>query len=750
LLSKFHDDPKLLQKTVKQLATGFDANIAERVRAKMEDTRNAEEKEWVRIDRILNPSLWAVLPQQNPFYERKSKGVIRSSQADLPEAREMKADAGKTLLDELRQVGAKASITSVIQAAQIGDPTLEFSMAEKWECPFTRDQIIEIWKKRRSQLENTDERKVNYLLKKYNGRVEEYLEWEKAQKLSKRTWTMVDYEKAGQSVETDVDSRARTILAEIDVIKANSNDYIDSVVLNGATQRFPKIVLLTELEDDLDKLLTMQITHQERKMHYLLEETLEVDEDEEKMDQKQQQKAALANRQKELVAAQKAYAALKQKALMVEKSYDLDYTIPGSCRACQSEKCHRKPLLDVKDTLKRMEVLNEEFQFVRINYEAEMFDSIIPRTVAQGGSTRFFRKDLIYELERELKEHRLALRLNEIDEELHKAYTVKKEYMWLRALNGYDTVMWTGDAVKALEFERNKLLANQVALEVTEGILDWMLEGWYFGERPSSLQTAGFVPSINPESPVQIRKVSLSILEKQEARKKKDLENLKSKNDLVNRKAMVLPPEHPESMWHPSNEKVVKPGDRHDVKLKQIQINLKFGLYCVAAMYFRAIFLIRNPDYVRQELARGKARKVLAIPIEEAKKSDQTGKRRYELKKEKEEANKRRKFYDSVTLAKREVDATQMLQRVIRGHIGRKAGLKYALKVLEYRSFFSLISACVITIQRVFRGWQGRQLASRTRKRFADFIIALGEEDEEEDEIEKTAKLLMKSINANK
>jgi hypothetical protein len=35
-----------------------------------------------------------------------------------------------------------------------------------------------------------------------------------------------------------------------------------------------------------------------------------------------------------------------------------------------------------------------------------------------------------------------------------------------------------------------------VASEVLDDILDWMLEGWMFGERESSLPVAGYVPSI--------------------------------------------------------------------------------------------------------------------------------------------------------------------------------------------------------------------------------------------------------------
>ena len=38
------------------------------------------------------------------------------------------------------------------------------------------------------------------------------------------------------------------------------------------------------------------------------------------------------------------------------------------------------------------------------------------------------------------------------------------------------------EARNVLEKEHNKLVAKSVAKEIIDGILQWMLEGWYFGE----------------------------------------------------------------------------------------------------------------------------------------------------------------------------------------------------------------------------------------------------------------------------
>lgn len=69
--------------------------------------------------------------------------------------------------------------------------------------------------------------------------------------------------------------------------------------------------------------------------------------------------------------------------------------------------------------------------------------------------------------------------------------------MHVSALHDFHQMMWREDAVKSLESEGNKHIAAQVCSEVIDDVLDWMLEGWVFGERPSSLQIAGFVPTIN-------------------------------------------------------------------------------------------------------------------------------------------------------------------------------------------------------------------------------------------------------------
>ena len=73
------------------------------------------------------------------------------------------------------------------------------------------------------------------------------------------------------------------------------------------------------------------------------------------------------------------------------------------------------------------------------------------------------------------------------------------------SLHDHGQLMWREDAVEALTREVDKIVAKVAAEEVIEDMLDWMLEGWVFGERDSSLQIAGYVPSL--EKSRQLRPV---------------------------------------------------------------------------------------------------------------------------------------------------------------------------------------------------------------------------------------------------
>lgn len=117
-------------------------------------------------------------------------------------------------------------------------------------------------------------------------------------------------------------------------------------------------------------------------------------------------------------------------------------------------------------------------------------------SVQRDGVTSFRRVELIEDLTSEEKQLRYTLKLHFVDEELHETYRTSSEHFECVALHGYRTYLWTKDARVALEREHNRLIARLVATDIAHDILDWMLEGWHFGERQSRHKVVGYVPSI--------------------------------------------------------------------------------------------------------------------------------------------------------------------------------------------------------------------------------------------------------------
>lgn len=59
-------------------------------------------------------------------------------------------------------------------------------------------------------------------------------------------------------------------------------------------------------------------------------------------------------------------------------------------------------------------------------------------------------------------------------------------------------------------------------------------------------------------------------------------------------KMFILPPGVDGSSWDNNSEKVVKKGGVHDEEIGLVERTMRFGLFCVAVMYFRARWLLRQ------------------------------------------------------------------------------------------------------------------------------------------------------------
>lgn len=106
------------------------------------------------------------------------------------------------------------------------------------------------------------------------------------------------------------------------------------------------------------------------------------------------------------------------------------------------------------------------------------------------------------------------------------------------------------------------------------------------------------------------------------------------------------------------------------------------------------------------------------------------------LREEKEKAEATMALYEKLRREKLEVASTLTVQRVYRGHLGRKAARRWCMKRAELDAMAALLNASVTNIQRVFRGHMGRTKAREARMEMAEFINRIRTIDAEEDEEE--------------
>lgn len=107
-----------------------------------------------------------------------------------------------------------------------------------------------------------------------------------------------------------------------------------------------------------------------------------------------------------------------------------------------------------------------------------------------------------------------------------------------------------------------------------------------------------------------------------------------------------------------------------------------------------------------------------------------------QVRKEKEQAEVLADFAGFVAVEKRELDAAQLVQRILRGHIGRKAAHRWHEKRAEYNATNSLMVAAAVSIQRLLRGSWGRNRARTIRAGIARWLTHLIDDEAREFEAE--------------
>jgi hypothetical protein len=188
----------------------------------------------------------------------------------------------------------------------------------------------------------------------------------------------------------------------------------------------------------------------------------------------------------------------------------------------------------------------------------KIIQSTITRSVLNGGDNQFLPTDLIKELSTEIMEIDNAIKLCSIDEELHQTYATASESVTVQSIHGFPTTVQKDHAIIALEFEHSRLIARQLAAETIENVLVWMLDGWYFGERD-------VVKSLPEEPAFEETRGTL--------RSKAASIQLSSDADALR-------------AAHTKND--------NDDALKSIETKMRYGIFCLTFMYFRALHLVRR------------------------------------------------------------------------------------------------------------------------------------------------------------
>lgn len=173
----------------------------------------------------------------------------------------------------------------------------------------------------------------------------------------------------------------------------------------------------------------------------------------------------------------------------------------GGCLACMTAPCSWAPPVPVDAVKERLREVETELLRVRCSAEgsgseSSLLHSEVVLSFHRSGPPRLPRGDLVFQLAVEAAGLHDKLRLAELDKELHDVLCATGDSVTTVALHGHPQTAWKANAVTALKRQVAPLTARQVAESVVEDILEWMQEGWHFGEAPSAVPAAGYVPSL--------------------------------------------------------------------------------------------------------------------------------------------------------------------------------------------------------------------------------------------------------------
>ena len=319
----------------------------------------------------------------------------------------------------------------------------------------------------------------------------------------------------------EIEERCQIVLAEIDRCNNHTERYIESSVLhNDVPQTFVPSELCIELEEELDRLLTETILREER-----------------------------------------IFTTTNHSDISTNDVVNLPMVDPNNCLACNSSECTWTPFCDTDTLSRRKKELYRELKSSEKQTNAKTLQSIVARSSLNGGETTFIRSDLIKELSDEIHEIDTKLTLAQIDSELHDAYACQDDSITIRSIHGYDMTVNRRDGILALEYEHNRHIAELVSTEAVDGILNWMLEGWYFGERDTKDKR---VLSVEDDSSHEQR------------------------GSLMDKASSVQLTSNSDALLE------ARRNDSTKEDLHNTETTMKYGLFCLTFAYFRALHVVRK------------------------------------------------------------------------------------------------------------------------------------------------------------
>ena len=242
--------------------------------------------------------------------------------------------------------------------------------------------------------------------------------------------------------------RSRALLREIDRVHLEEKPLVASIMLHSMPQLFPKGVLIKELERLLGCMASEMIRKQGETEISILKtkecvndvQSLTYTLDTEDVEENSRVECSTSN------------------------DGQTQSQIGNYCIACDSTSCIWASAIDYESALKRREELTH------LIVETKRQNS--KRFSLHNGSITaddIFRQA---SLEAECIDDKCKLHC--IDMELHNAIRKRSQkYTVTRALHNYDSMMFTEDAIYALEREHNRLVAKISALEVIDDVLGW-------------------------------------------------------------------------------------------------------------------------------------------------------------------------------------------------------------------------------------------------------------------------------------